>query len=408
MKKRRLLATGKPELLKNINVGLILDIIKGQGPISRAEIARVSGISPPTVSHLVNRLAQEGVVEEIGFGTSIGGRRPVLVRFNPAAAFVLGVDVGGSRCSAGLTDLAGRILAKEEVHYPPRGGERSLMIIEDLIRHLLEQAPGGRKKVRGIGLGVPGFVDSRQGRVLLAAGLRWENMALKEHLQNSFDLPVFLDNNVRTLLRGEKWFGQARGKENALYILIGLGIGAGVMIGGEIYPGTDQAAGEIRYTLLDRRALQLAPEPGGFLEGRVAAGGVTARAREGWMSTGSWPPSPVQTAGELKVSEVFAAAGQGDPLANKVTQEMVDYLGMTVVNLACLLNPEVVIFGGEVPEAYPELLERVRGIVSRFCPYPPALVGTELREDAGILGSVAGILAQERRTLSFLGYDLLA
>lgn len=403
MEKKRLLATGKPRLLRNINISLILDIIKDKGPISRADVARISGISPPTVSHVVGRLILEGIVEEVGFAASVGGRRPVLVRFDPTSSLVLGVDVAGSRCSAGLTDQAGHILMKEVIHYPSDGDEEPLTLVRSLVGRLLNRAPDGGGKVRGIGLGVPGFVDSRQGLVLLAAGLQWKNLALKKDLEDSFGLPVFVDNNVRTLLRGEKWFGQARGKDNAIYILIGIGIGAAIMIGGEIYAGTRQVAGEIRYTLLDRQALHLLPESLGFLEGRVAAAGVISRARQGWIEaatkTGLGKPDQVQ----LTVEGITSAAEKGDALAQKLTREMIEYLGMTVVNLSCLLDPEIVIFGGEVVEGFPGLLKELQPIVQRFCPYPPRLVVTELREDAGILGSVASLLAREKRTLSFQG-----
>lgn len=380
-------ARGNVQLLKTINEGVVLRLVRDHGPISRSEIARLSGLTQPTVASMLDSLSAQGVVQPGGLGASSGGRKPLLYQFNPDAALVIGIDMGGTKIAGGLTNLSGQVLARQVLtreNGPPDAFER----LTQLIRTLLDQVPEGRA-VRGIGLGVPGVTSLVEGVVNLSPQLGWSDFPLGRRLEESFGLPVFLDNDVNTILLGERWFGAARDVGHAICVAVGTGIGSAILVDGQLYRGAQEAAGEVGYMSTGRQALYH-PSPGrshyGYLESQAAGPGI---ARRGSEALGV----PVDAA------EVMRLAEEGNAAAQQVVQETAEFLGVAIADMACLLNPELVILTGGVMRSGHLLLEPIRQILDRLAPFPPRLVLSELREDAGILGGVALVLDAKRRSI---------
>lgn len=380
-------ARGNVQLLKAINEGVVLRLVRDYGPISRGEIARLSGLTQPTVASMLDSLSAQGVVQPGGHGPSNGGRRPLLYRFNPDAALVIGVDMGGTKIAGGLTNLSGQVLARQVVTRedgPADPFERLTL----LIRRLLARVPEGRA-VRGIGLGVPGVTSLVEGVVNLSPQLGWSDFPLGRRLEESFGLPVFLDNDVNTILLGERWFGAAREVSHAICVAVGTGIGSAILVDGQLYRGAQEAAGEVGYMSTGREALR---QPGqadcryGLLESLAAGPGI---ARRGTEALGRRVDAP----------EVMRLAEEGDAAAQRVVQETAELLGVAIADMVCLLNPELVILTGGVMRSGHLLLEPIRRILERLAPYPPRLVLSELREDAGVLGGVALVLDAKRRSI---------
>ncbi|MFZ5824096.1 MAG: ROK family transcriptional regulator [Bacillota bacterium] len=378
---------GNVQLMKAINEGAVLKLVRDLGPVSRAEIARLSGLTLPTVGSLLDALSAQGVVQTVGLGASSGGRKPLLYEFNPDAALVIGVDVGGSKMAGGLANLSGQILARDTLtreNGPSDPYER----LVTLIGFLLEQAPPGAV-IRGIGLGVPGVTNLVEGVVTLAPGLGWSDFPLGRKLEEAFGLPVFLDNDVNTILLGERWFGAAREARNALCVAVGTGIGAAILMDGQLYRGSHEAAGEVGYMISGRDSLRR-PRPGrstfGFLEEQAAGPGI---ARRGTEALGFPVDAP----------EVMRLAREGNPAALTVVRETVEHLGLAITNMACLLDPELVILTGGVMRSADLLLDPIREVLDRLVPYPPRLVLSELEEEAGVLGGVALVLETNRRSV---------
>lgn len=378
---------GNVQLMKAINEGTVLKLVRDHGPVSRAEIARLTGLTPPTVASLLDTLIGQGVIQSVGLGASSGGRKPQLYEFNPDAALVIGVDVGGTKIAGGLANLAGRVLARQTLTRADGPADPYERLVR-LIRSLLQKAPAGAT-VRGIGLGVPGVTSLVEGVVNLAPGLGWSDFPLGRRLEEEFGLPVFLDNDVNTTLLGERWFGVAREARNALCVAVGTGIGAAVLLDGQLYRGAHEAAGEVGYMATGREVLHR-PSPGrfayGFLEEEAAGPGIARRAT---AALGCPVDAP----------EVMRLAMAGNPTAQSVVTETVEYLAIAIANMACLLDPEMVILTGGVLRSAALLLDPIRTAVERLVPYPPRIVLSELREEAGILGGVALVLEANRRSI---------
>lgn len=378
---------GNAYLMKAINEGAVLKLVRDHGPLTRSEIAHLTGLTTPTVSSMLDSLITQGVIQLVGLGTSKGGRKPLLFEFNPDAALVIGVDVGGIKMAGGLTNLAGQVIARQTVFRdagPPDPYDRLVGLIDSLLQHA-----DPKRSVRGIGLGVAGVTNLAEGVVTLAPGLGWSNFPLGHRLESRFGLPVFLDNDVNAILLGERWFGAARDAEDVLCVAVGTGIGAAILTGGQIYRGAREAAGEVGYCATDTAAIE-APAVGtsayGFLEQFAAGPGI---GRRGSLALGRPVSAP----------EVMRLAAEGEPRAQTVVDDTAKHLGIAVANMACLLNPELVILTGGVMQSASLLLDQIRTIVERLVPYSPRIVLSELKEEAGVVGAVALVLEAARRSI---------
>lgn len=400
---------GTGGLIKRVNLSRILECLQQEGPLSRVEIAQRTGISLPTVSHLVAELCQRGLVVQLGKGQSVGGRRPVMYAFNAEMAYIIGIDVGGTKIAGGICDLQGRLLVQQKL--PTREGDDAFLParVQQLIRVLIREAGIDEAKVMGIGLGIPGVPDARGDGVDLAPALAGQDSGARRlihDLRSAFQRPVFADNDVNTILRGEHWMGALKGVRHGVCIAIGTAIGAGLLVNGEVYRGAHGAAGEIGYWLVGSLGPISRAQGFGPFESFAAGPGIVRRALERW---GNRPPAgmvPHRSGGgpPAVTAEVVArAAEEGDPVAIEVWKETAEMVGVAVANLCSLLDPEVVVIGGGVSRA-PEwlLLEPVRRIVETLVPYPPRLVLSELGETAGILGAVATVLESRRQSISYL------
>lgn len=381
------LSRGNVQLIKAINEGAVLKLVRDLGPVSRAEIARLSGLTQPTVASMLDSLIGQGVIQAIGLGASSGGRKPQLYEFNPDAALVIGIDVGGTKMAGGLTNLAGKVLVRQTITRetgPADPYDRILVLIQELLSH----APAG-KPVRGIGLGVPGVTNLVEGVVTLAPGLGWSDFPLGARLEERFGLPVFLDNDVNTILLGERWFGAAREARNALCVAVGTGIGASILMDGQIYRGAHEAAGEVGYMATGPEALRQTNRGRlsfGFLEDLAAGPGI---ARRGTAALGYPVDAPT----------VARLAAEGNLAAQAVVDETVQHLGLAIANMACLLDPELVILTGGVMRSAHLFLEPIRAMTQQLAPYPPRILLSELKEEAGVLGGVALVLEANRRSV---------
>jgi glucokinase len=378
---------GNARLMKAINVGTVLKLVRDRGPLSRSQIARLSGLATPTVATILESLTAEGVITPVGLGDSTGGRKPLLFQFNPDAALIVGVDVGGTKMAGGLSNLAGHILARETVTREDGPADTYERLVS-LIERLIVGVPHGAA-IRGIGLGVAGVTKLADGIVTLAPGLGWSNFPLGPILEERFGIPVFLDNDVNTILLGERWFGAARESEDVLCVAVGTGIGAAILMGGQIYRGAEEAAGEVGYFVTDAQAFERRPRAKGdygFLEEEAAGPGIARRGSERFGR-------PVTTA------EVMRLAAEENPTAKAVLDETVRHIGIALANMATLLNPELVILTGGVMRSADLLIEPIREMVHRLTPYPPKIVVSQLLEEAGVLGAAALVLEATRRSI---------
>jgi glucokinase len=379
-------------LLKRLNMLTLLELVRTSGETSRAELARRSGLSPPAVSALVAKLVRAGLLIEEGTGESRGGRPPTLLRFNAHFGYVLGADLGGTRVRVALADLNGDFLAHAEE--PTRKAPpRVRAVVEQIVRlsrQVVEMAGVRWRQVKAMAIGAPGITDVESGLVRHAPNLPgWRDVPLRRLLEEALRLPVHVDNDVNMAVLGEHWRGVARGRQNVVFIAVGAGIGAGLLINGALYRGATHAAGEVGYMLLDPKALWQEFRELGFLELRASGPALAARARQ-----------VMQRSRLSDAKAIFEAARQGDVAAQRVVEEAIEYLGTAVANLATVLDPEMIVLGGGVSLAGEVLLDPIRAAIERTVPARPAVVVSALKDQAQLYGAVFSALQLVERHLA--------
>ncbi|MGE5594088.1 MAG: ROK family protein [Betaproteobacteria bacterium] len=361
--------TGNQDLVKELNKAVILNIIWRHASISRAEIARVSGLTRGTVSSLVDELIRDSFVKEIGTGTSALGRKPIMLQLNAEAGVVVGVDLGVNYILIVLADLRAQVLARKRLCISPEMGERR--IIEKMlngIAEILAGAPPTPRGLLGIGAGVPGLVEMEHGLLKFAPNLRWKNVPLKDLIQERFDAPVYVDNEANVGALGEKWFGAGQGIRHTVYLSVGVGLGAGVVLNGELYRGATGYAGELGHftihpdgplcgcgnrgcwetfasELATLRRAREALERGEAVILRELLGTDNRQAGADDATGGGAAGDP---AARLSVDLLLEACERGDAAAQEVLRETGRYLGIGIAGLVNAFNPEVVIVGNTI------------------------------------------------------------
>lgn len=384
--------SAKPELIRRINRTLILDLLRLDGPLSRSDIATLSGMSLPAVSRTIADLIVDGWVSEIGAGTSSGGRRPILLQFNPRAGFVVSVDVTPYRLLGGVADLSGELLLTES-EVPDELGQPLLDQVATLIERLMEAAGVTRDSLTGIGLSVPGIPNPTGTHVGWAPALQWQDVPAGEVLRERFGCSVVVQNDVDALLLGEQWRGAAAGVRHALAVNVGSGLGAAVLVDGRLYRGRDGAVGEIGYWLTHP---DQEPRPKGFghLESQIAVGSLVER----WAAQARFKSDD---RGAI-MTALVAKALAGDVPTRQLVVETARLAGMVLANLVSLLNPEIVIFGGEALRLEQLILPVLNEMVASHSPYPARILPAQLGDHSALIGAVYGVLQQQRSSVSYV------
>ena len=400
---------GSPGLLRRLNSTLILDTIRREGPISRAGLARATGLSKPTVNQVAELLLEQGLVEESADTGDVPrrpGPRARQLRFRAEIGHVLGIDVGADNTLALVADLSGRIAATARREASGRAGRAAVLrAVEGAAREALAEAGIGAGDVRMAGVSTPGVVDPESGRISLAPQIAgWDGLDLGGHLERRLGCPVVADNETRLSLLAERWRGAARDLDHVVYVQVGIGIGGALMLDGRLFRGKRGAAGEISY-LLD------VEEPEDDAPGRTPTGpferaaGGHAYARLG-AAAAAGPDGALlrEQAGDDPVSAraVFAAAERGDAAAAAIVAELTARLARGVANVATVVDPELIVLGGGIANAGAALLDPVERAVRAAVPFPPRIVLSELGDDGAALGAVRRALdAVDERHFSF-------
>lgn len=383
--------------MRRLNAFRLLDIVRRHGPISRASLAKLSGMSPPAVSALVDVLiARQGLLQELGQDVSTGGRRPTLLSFAADRGCVVGVDLGSTRVRYALADLSGQVLSRFEESTGHPSPRRVIRQIVAGIRRLTSEA-GDRAPLFAIGVGAPGMTDVHRGVVIEAANLRgWTNVPLKDLVAHEFGVAVAVDNDVNMAALGEYWKGCARGEPNFVFIALGRGVGAGIMIDGRVHRGSQWYAGEISHLLLDYRRWRRDFGSQGYLEQRVGAKAIGRNWRR--ASRGNE---------DGEIAALFAAARRGHAGASKIVSQVSMMLGVAVANIVTTLDPAMVVIGGGIGQAGEALLDPLRKVVGTVVPNQPVIQMTALQGDAQLFGSVLSALRLANRALcdAVLGDD---
>ena len=367
--------------MRGINRSAVLEIIRREGPISRTTIARRLEISLPTVMRIAEALIEEGFVRLHGETEWSGGRRRPLLEFNADGYVVLGVDMGGTKLYGAISEIGGNIIAEAVREREGASGEECYELLVRLIDELLGH-PGLRgRHVRGIGVGAPGITNHREGVVKWAYALNWKDFPLKARLHKRYRLPITVDNDVNLAALGELWFGVGQNTQNMILITIGAGIGAGIIIDGTLYRGSNEASGEIGHMIPGREFLGRSYVDFGVLESIASATGILQAAHKAQPG-----------AADLSLDDVFSAARQGTRWARGIIDEAADYLAIGIASLAVLFDPELIVLGGPMTPYADMLAESILRRLQGTIPSPPKLEVSNLSLRATVMGAVVTVL----------------
>ncbi len=377
----------RPGQLRQVNAREVLRLLRLHNPCSCADLVRHSGLSAPTVSSTIEYLRRRGLVRRIGPGASSGGRPPSLLRFNDTFGYVAGADIGGTAVRVALADMNGKILGKWEGRLrrgstPKRVAALITSGIHRLVRH--HRIPG--RKLLAVAAGAPGITDARAGIVFSAPNLSgWEDVPLRQMLEDSVRVPVSIENDVNLGAVGESWSGTARGVRNFVFMAIGTGIGAGIFVNGRLYHGSDWAAGEIGYLYVPgTEESPLAIHRPGPLESIIGGDGISRMWRS--MLNGSHGRGH-HAARRLKATEIFDLAESGDGKAHEVLQHAARILANAIADVGVILDTSLVVLGGRVG-THPALFEATRRILERNEIARPQLALSSLGQEAQLFGAI--------------------
>ncbi|WP_184572940.1 ROK family transcriptional regulator [Streptomyces zagrosensis] len=382
---------GSQSSLHRANLERVVRAVRMAGSLTQAEIARTTGLSAATVSNIVRELKDGGTVEVTP--TSAGGRRARSVALSGDAGIVVGVDFGHAHLRVAVGNLAHHVLAEET---EPLDVDASAAQGMDRAEHLVERLiaatnidPG---KVVGVGLGVPGPIDVASGTLGSTAILPgWAGTNPRDDLAARLGVPVYVDNDANLGALGELVWGSGRGVADLAYIKVASGVGAGLVISGQIYRGPGGTAGEIGHITLDESGPVCRCGNRGCLETFTAARYVLP------LLHSSHGP-------DLTVERMVALAREGDPGCRRVVGDVGRHIGSGVAHLCNLLNPSRVVLGGDLADAGDLVLDPIRDSVARYA-IPSA--ARQLSVMPGALGSRAEVLGALALVLSEMGDSTL-
>jgi glucokinase len=374
-------APSRSTRVREANVRDLLRLLRRHAPCSRADLARLSGLTAPTVSAGINSLQRRDLVTALGNTSSNVGRPAGLLEFNARHGYVVGVDIGrADHVRIALADLNGTVIGRWS---SALRAERSPEVVTELIAagisRVSQQQKVSVKKILQIAVGAPGITDVAAGRVLSNL-TGWHDVPLRDLLQRKIQIATIVENDVNLGALGEGWRGAARNVANFIFLAIGTGVGAGIVLNGMLHHGANWSAGEVGYLLLPGLSPDApnADQPG-TLESAIGGRNI----EEAWIEQTNTSDSVAA----LPATDIFDLAANGDSRAREVLYAVADQLAMAITNLSLVLDLSLVVLSGGVG-GHPGLLRAIERRLERNPFARPQLVIGSLNSEAPSYGAI--------------------
>lgn len=394
--------TGDQSLVRELNRSILLQRLRRGPPLSRADLAAATGLNKTTVSNLIDDLISDGLAREIGLDASGGGRPGVLLELNPDGGWILGGEIAVGRLSVVVANLRARITWRQEALYSKDASlEAVLGQLDALLLAGVEHARRSGLGLMGVGVTVPGLVDVHSGTLVFEPNMGWRSVPLERHLRETLHLPTFIDNDANAAALAERYFGAAQDVDDFAYVVANIGLGAGLVVGGQIFSGASGYAGEAGHTTIDPDGPLCRCGNRGCWE-RLASQRALIERIDGALQRGEPSLLPSLVNGrEMTLAAILEGARQGDRVARQALHETGLYMGIGIANLINLLNPQLVAFGGSLSLAHEFLMPAIRQVVSERAMgelgRAARIVVSTLEADACVLGGVALVLHDRLR-----------
>jgi predicted NBD/HSP70 family sugar kinase len=368
--------------VRKASLNAVLDALQWTPRCSRAELAKLTGLSKPTVATVLGSLEEGGLVREQG--RTIGRRGPsaALYEFVPDAALVLGIDVGAHWVRAVLADLEGRPVADAEAALEVADADQLLRVIAELAKRLR------RKSIELAIVGSPGIVDPATGRIRSSPQISgWEGIEAERVLSDLLGIETIVENDVNLAAVGELARGAGQGRASFAYLNVGSGLGAGLVIDGRLYRGRHGAAGEVGYLAVGADPTAASTTSQGAMEKRLSHDALVAFARS------------VDPDAPRDLRELFTQARRGDRLGRAVVAEATDALAVCVASINAVVDLDLVLIGGGIGLQCDLLIEPLRMATATLVPYPPEILTGVLGDQATLAGAAAIGVQRARQVL---------
>ncbi|MBG9451386.1 ROK family protein [Cytobacillus firmus] len=370
-------------LMKRQNKNLVLDILKTKSPISRIDIAKITGMSPTSITRIVNELQLQGYLRETEAVASGVGRKATLLEVRGDVLYTVGIEIDKSLLKVGIVNYIGEMVSLlKSKRNESESYMETLHKINMVIRKIMDENEIPAAKIMGLAVGLPGYIDYKNGIVKVSDQLKWKDANLAEDLQKLTSFNVIVDNELKMKIVAESFIGKAKNSQNSILIGIGSGIGSSIMLNGEIYRGETNNAGEIGHTVIDPTGNVCNCGKIGCLATYISEGAILADSRK--------------VKDISSIEDVFQSYRDREPWALNIMDRASTYIALAISNLLCLYNPEVIILSGNTIEKLPEMKEAIEQKCELYIWEPlkqsVRIVYSEISDNGVVLG--AAIQAQ--------------
>lgn len=351
--------------VKNINKHVILNSIQfTPGGISRAGLARQLGLTRSAITTIVSDLMETGAIQESAKKTGTSGRPRTLLEITPEAGYVAGIDMGATHLRVVVSNFGAQVIREKEIAFDiAQDPEICLEKTDRLLQELLEEANLTLPQLSSIGVGVPGPVSADAGMVIAPPIMPgWDRFPIRKTLEKLWGLPISVNNDAELGALGEWAYGAGRNAKDLAYIKVGHGIGAGLLINGQIYRGSTGSAGEIGHLTIDEKGPICTCGNRGCLEALSGGGAIALQAKNAVKEKKNTQLREISTK-NISAKDVAFAAQRGDFLAQQIMEEAGEHLGVALAGLINIFNPDMIIVGGGVAQMGDILLEPIRKTV---------------------------------------------
>ncbi len=390
--------------VKNLNKHAVVDLIRfTAGGISRIELSRQMNLTRAAITAIVSDLQNAGLVREIESHYP-SGRRPIVLEINPERGHVVGIDMGATHVTILVTDFSARVV--REIDEPldiNEGPTVCLPRVETLVHKILEDAGLGIKDISAIGAGVPGPVVAGVGVMGPPIMPGWDGYPIRDDLEKRYGVPVSLSNDAELGAIGEWAYGAGRGERDLAYIKVGTGIGAGLLLDGQIYRGANGSSGEIGHITIEENGPVCTCGNRGCLEALAGGRAIANRAIQEVNSGRRTLLTEISPVSQIRSRDVIAAARRGDLVSQQIVSEAGVHLGTALASLVNLFNPSMVVVGGGVAQIGDLLLEPIRETVHQRSLLPAS---RSVRITSALLGRRSSAMGAVVQALSIVLHRL--
>lgn len=392
---------GSFELMKQLNVSAVLKVIRDNGSLSRADVAKITGLTPASVTNITKMLIEDEYLVECKVGQSSGGRPPIMLELNPNARYVIGISIGVGMIDVVITNLSAEIILKKSIEINEERYDYDFVFKElvKLINEVIECSKIEKEKILGAGVALHGIVNARTGMSIYSPYYGWKEINIKEALENELNLGVYVDNDVRAMALGESWFGITKDISNFVTLNISNGIGAGIIINNKPYYGVDFSAGEIGHIVVEGDGDKCNCGNYGCLETVASNNIITKKAikliKQGTNSVLKELKADIN---QLTIEDISEAAKLEDELAISIIKEAARYIGIAITNLINILNPTSIVVVGEIFEntfyAIETLNEIVKNRGMKLSSENVRIIKSMLGRDAAVVGATTLVIQE--------------